>query len=370
MKKLFLFVAVFVSVFEVVAQINGPVQNLEIVTDENDKILLTWDFPEEVNKGEITITWSSMVIDGWTGAAPTCAWDIASRFDTLDIRNLIGWRVKNITCVTPVLSPYYPQPEDVEFHVKVWQGTPENLTLLCDQLIENPTPGELKTVDLNETVWVERGGDLFIGLYGNAEMSFPWAADANPPAPDSKSCYFNLYTTSDCLPSQWEMGYFLNFCLSATLVSPEEDKKHDNGQNNLTGYRIYRNGSLIKEIPYPFMTYFNDSDYTKENEVSYCVSAMYDDEESETVCATTTVTGIVEDETTQRLSIHPNPSSDMFIVEGIEPVEIKVYNTLGQLMKTFRNTNEASLEGLPQGVYQLRVTDKDGYIFTEKVVKN
>jgi hypothetical protein len=46
-----------------------------------------------------------------------------------------------------------------------------------------------------------------------------------------------------------------------------------------------------------------------------------------------------------------------------------VYNALGQLVKTVQNTNEISLEGLPQGVYLLRVTTEDGKVFSDQVVK-
>ena len=48
---------------------------------------------------------------------------------------------------------------------------------------------------------------------------------------------------------------------------------------------------------------------------------------------------------------------------------MKVYNTLGQCVKTVQNANEISLEGLPQGVYLLRITTKDGKVFSDKVLK-
>ena len=42
---------------------------------------------------------------------------------------------------------------------------------------------------------------------------------------------------------------------------------------------------------------------------------------------------------------------------------------LGQLVKTLQNTNEVSLEGLPQGIYLLRVVTEGGKVFSERVVK-
>lgn len=67
--------------------------------------------------------------------------------------------------------------------------------------------------------------------------------------------------------------------------------------------------------------------------------------------------------------LHPNPTEGLVSIEGEKATVVQVYNTLGQLMKTVQNTNEVSLEGLPQGVYLLRVTLDGGQVFSDKVVK-
>ena len=67
------------------------------------------------------------------------------------------------------------------------------------------------------------------------------------------------------------------------------------------------------------------------------------------------------------ITIWPNPASGLVNIEGIEPAEVQVYNAVGQMMKTVKNSNEVSLEGLPQGVYLLRIRDKGGRDFMEKV---
>ena len=63
----------------------------------------------------------------------------------------------------------------------------------------------------------------------------------------------------------------------------------------------------------------------------------------------------------------PNPVNDYVYINGIELAEVQVYNTFGQLVKTVRNSNEVSLEGLPQGVYLLRITDMNGIVYTNKI---
>ena len=55
-------------------------------------------------------------------------------------------------------------------------------------------------------------------------------------------------------------------------------------------------------------------------------------------------------------------------IEGATATEVRVYNALGQLVKTAQNTNEVNLRGLPQGMYLLRITDEDGATATKKLV--
>ena len=75
------------------------------------------------------------------------------------------------------------------------------------------------------------------------------------------------------------------------------------------------------------------------------------------------------DEIGQKSFIYPNPSRETIIIEGIEPAEVQVYNALGQLVKTVRGTNEINVGDLPEGVYLLHITDKEGNTFSERIVK-
>ena len=82
----------------------------------------------------------------------------------------------------------------------------------------------------------------------------------------------------------------------------------------------------------------------------------------------TDMVGIGENEN-HHAKLHPNPTTGLVHIEDVECAEVQVYNALGQQLKTVQNTNEVSLVGLPQGVYLLRVTLKDGKVFSDKVVK-
>ena len=66
--------------------------------------------------------------------------------------------------------------------------------------------------------------------------------------------------------------------------------------------------------------------------------------------------------------IYPNPAKDFVKIDGTEAAEVQVYNALGQVVKTVRGTNEVDLGGLVEGVYLVRIRDKEGRIFLEKVM--
>lgn len=78
---------------------------------------------------------------------------------------------------------------------------------------------------------------------------------------------------------------------------------------------------------------------------------------------------VEENESNALASLRPNPTNGTVFIEGVEAAEVQVYDVLGQCVKTVPNTNEINLEGLPQGVYLLRVTLEDGKVFSDKVVK-
>jgi hypothetical protein len=66
-------------------------------------------------------------------------------------------------------------------------------------------------------------------------------------------------------------------------------------------------------------------------------------------------------------TIYPNPTVDRIRIDGVEAVEVQVYNALGQLVKTVHDTNEIPVSDLPQGVYLLRIADAEGRNHTARV---
>lgn len=52
---------------------------------------------------------------------------------------------------------------------------------------------------------------------------------------------------------------------------------------------------------------------------------------------------------------YPNPATDFVHIQGVEATEIQVFNTLGQLVKTVKGSNEIGVSDLPAGNYLLRI---------------
>ncbi len=67
--------------------------------------------------------------------------------------------------------------------------------------------------------------------------------------------------------------------------------------------------------------------------------------------------------------VFPNPTKDVIHIQGIEPVEVMVYDVLGQCAKTCHGTNEIPLDNLPKGMYLIKAILEDGKVYMDKVIK-
>ena len=76
----------------------------------------------------------------------------------------------------------------------------------------------------------------------------------------------------------------------------------------------------------------------------------------------------VDEEVAPAVPVYPNPASEMVHIEGLEPTEVQVYNALGQMVKTIKNSNEINVSGLADGVYLLRITDVEGRSHAARVM--
>ena len=82
------------------------------------------------------------------------------------------------------------------------------------------------------------------------------------------------------------------------------------------------------------------------------------------------LTGIQDLSEKPLVRVYPNPTDGEVHIMGMEVAKVQVYNTIGQMVKTFGEGNDISLSGMPKGLYFLLVTDKSGNTaMTKSIVK-
>ena len=82
------------------------------------------------------------------------------------------------------------------------------------------------------------------------------------------------------------------------------------------------------------------------------------------------LTGIQDLSEKPLVRVYPNPTDGEVHIMGVEVAKVQVYNTIGQMVKTFGEGNDISLSDMPKGLYFLLVTDKSGYTaMTKSIVK-
>ena len=153
---------------------------------------------------------------------------------------------------------------------------------------------------------------------------------------------------------------------SVTLRWNEPELKPD---EVLVGYQVYRgddliSGDLITETEYTDL-------YSGNGRLKYHVLAVYDDGEtskSYNIVYCEQTDGVDENGGGTVIAVYPNPASGVVRIEGVEAEEVGIYNDLGQVVKRVWNSNEICVEGLVEGVYLVRIRDKEGRIFLEKVM--
>ncbi len=71
-----------------------------------------------------------------------------------------------------------------------------------------------------------------------------------------------------------------------------------------------------------------------------------------------------------KITIYPNPATDVINIDGIAPAAVQIVNMYGQTVRAETNTNNVSIGSLPQGMYFVNVFDQNGNtVCRQSVVK-
>lgn len=361
MKKTLLLLGMLAITFLGFAQ-EQPVNNVEAAICENNTILLTWDFPTTYQPERESLSWSGdMVSQSGSYLQPDIYEDNAHRYDSLDLRNFVGWKIKSIGII--------PVDSHVIYYASVWVNEGQEFVQIYQDPLVDTVLFEENLHELNQSIIIETGKEYLIGYRVLCDPSLPYwsgyynAIDAGPG--NGKGNMNNNYFLG------WEpYPPMYNWCINTILESPEGEvlTLNQKDEETLTGYKVYKDGQLMEEIGRRFQTYSFDNGYSIGEMVTYSVTAMYSEMESEPVSITFTYDGLKDHNDMELVTVSPNPTNSLVRIEGTTVAEVKVYNALGQMVKTVRNLNEVHLGNLPTGLYTLRINTEKGETVNKKVV--
>lgn len=337
-----------------------PIEHLVASVYDNDTVSLTWSLPQCYNTESITLTWmTNEEIEDYTSYGYDSF--MGHLYDANDLQGVVGRRIESVT---------FQKVSDWRYYVYIWkQSNGSEMETIYSQMVPENVPMGENTIYVDEELYIEPNTNYWISIRAKipdghqSKDLFPFCHGGLPIVHGKGDLMMGANP-----PYVWISNNYLNFWLKFTLGGLEKNTNGMVYNRALSNqYRIYRNGDLIAEIPYTFQTYFTDTEFTKESDVEYCVTAVYGDEESEPVCVTATITGVSESGN-EEITISPNPANDIVRIDGAKVAEVKVYNVLGQLVKTAPNANTFSVSGLPAGLYLLRITDGEGATVTRRIV--
>ena len=77
----------------------------------------------------------------------------------------------------------------------------------------------------------------------------------------------------------------------------------------------------------------------------------------------------LEENNALNVELYPNPVNNVLTVKGDNIVKVAIFNALGQEIVTVENRNEIDVTSLNNGLYFVRVTDVNGNVSVNKIVK-
>lgn len=124
------------------------------------------------------------------------------------------------------------------------------------------------------------------------------------------------------------------------------------------GNQWFLNGEPIMDATGQFYTATENGFYTVQVTINGCSSTP-------SSIHNHTLVSLENLKDDQALLLFPNPSTDLVNIEFADQREasfpiIDLYNSSGQLVKQFQNTNQISLRSLAKGLYFLRIVNDQG----------
>ena len=340
----------------------SPIVNLS-AEHFNGTTLLTWNFPETYQPEEEIISWSGdLFSQSGSYLQPDIYEDHAHRFDSLDLRSFPGWRIKSIGII--------PVDSHVNYYAAVWVKEGDEFVCVYQAPLTDTVLFEENIHEIVQDIFIERKKEYLVGYRVLCDPSLQgWSGYYNAidsgPGNGKGNMSNNYFLGWESWPPD------NNWCIHAVLESPagEQLTMNQKDEETLTGYKVYRDGQLLETIDRRFQTYSFDQGFAIGETVSYSVTAMYGEFESEPVNITFTYDGLAESQAESPFVIYPNPTTGQFTVEGANVTRVEVYNLVGQKVHEAEGKS-VSIDAAEwnKGIYLVNIVEQNGAVVTKKLV--
>jgi len=277
----------------IVPPLNPPI-DLTATVDGND-VTLNWTSPEAPQPGN-WITWCNDILGNSIGTNGVANFDVAHRWAVADLTPYVGDTITQVKFV--------PSEVNSTYTVKIWTGGSATSagTLVYSQLIANPIIDEWNLHILPTPITIPANSEVYVGFNCNTQIGYPAGCDSGPQIQGKGNMMYwqNAWTTltalSPTLTYNWLIQAFVADATGqkAVELKPVADTtpamnsgslavNHKNltatRDRALTGFKVYRDGTLVGTINDPAITTFNQLDLPNATYV-YGVSAVYTTGES------------------------------------------------------------------------------------------
>ena len=330
--------------------------------------------------------WGNTVYGGGAGIVEGGTWSLAQRWDAGQLTNWQGmdWTGVPINEISIVLN-------DDGFDsliLKIWSG-PNAETLLYQQIINYPVPGDIMSVTLDSSVYFDVNKELWIG-YTLVNQPVGWLPGGYDTGPAVVG-YGDMFSTDGGL--SWERlsdaGTNHNWYIHATT-------KQSVAYSPISGFNLYRQEVNVEDdyVLYAMVPYVVDQklyeyldlapDVSEGQTYNYKVTALWeiDDDSCESDPAmnidltedyVTILVTEIEDNKEQKVIIYPNPAVSRLNISSDTPLEsIEIFNTVGQVVferKIHKEKNfSVNTEALMPGIYLVKIKAEDVVIIRRMVV--
>ena len=370
-----------------------PPTDLQYQIVNNKDVKLTWVSPLGAGFDPVWLTYSGNTITNSIGTNSAANFDVAARYEPSGLSGFDNGAVTRINFVPG-------EPDNLcTYTLKVWQGS-GNPTLIYSQVLTSVTADVWNEVVLTTPVPFNKNQELWFGFNCNTTGGFPGGCDDGPQVEGKGNMMFwegawtTLTALSPTLTFNWAVKAYIEpagldavlvpviqpivpvtsgkatFGLNPERMVPAAVFTPDAGSRGLTGYKVYRNGSVIASN-------ITATQYTDVNlnagTYTYCVTAVYTDGESDCSNDVEVVIVGIDNPANATFNIYPNPANEVVNINSAVTVKsVKLMNYTGQIV--YSNHSAATqfsinTSDIAAGVYMLQLETENGISTSKLIIK-